>query len=85
LLSVADRSKEAAVGTTDEGPEWLTRKQFAAAVQVHVGTVSRWIAADPEMRVQRLGPTGHRVRIHRSEVDRHRTGTSPIGDTTATG
>ncbi|MFC8389900.1 helix-turn-helix domain-containing protein [Streptomyces sp. NPDC057238] len=66
----------------DEGPDWLTRAQFAAALQVHVGTVSRWIAADPDMRVKRLGPNGHRVRIHRSELER-RSGMSPIGDTTA--
>ncbi len=56
-----------------ETPEWLTRAQFAALLQVHPKTVSRWIAADPSMRVQRLGPTGHRVRIHRSELDRART------------
>lgn len=58
--------------TTDPAalPEWLTRAQFAALLQVHPKTVSRWIAADPSMRVQRLGPTGHRVRIHRSEVER---------------
>lgn len=54
-------------------PEWLTRAQFAAALQVHVGTVSRWIAADASMRVRRLGPTGHRVRIHRSELDHRRS------------
>lgn len=71
---------------TDNGPEWLTRAQFAAALQVDLKTVSRWIAADPEMRVQRLGPTGHRVRVrvHRSELERRRSGMSPIGDTTAT-
>ncbi len=51
--------------------EWLTRAQFAAALQIHVVTVSRWMAADPEMRVRRLGPHGHRVRIHRSELERH--------------
>jgi hypothetical protein len=55
-----------------ESPEWLTRAQFAAALQVSTRTVSRWIAADPTMRVQRLGPTGHRVRVHRSEVERSR-------------
>ncbi|WP_432034450.1 helix-turn-helix domain-containing protein [Streptomyces antibioticus] len=53
-------------------PEWLTRAQFAALLQVSPKTVSRWIAADPSMRVQRLGPTGHRVRVHRSELDRDR-------------
>ncbi|MFJ5638137.1 helix-turn-helix domain-containing protein [Streptomyces sp. NPDC093223] len=72
------------MGTADDGPEWLTRAQFAAALQVHVGTVSRWIAADPDMRVKRLGPNGHRVRIHRSELERRHSETSPIGDTTAT-
>ncbi|MFJ9149135.1 hypothetical protein ACIRP7_13900 [Streptomyces sp. NPDC102270] len=73
------------MGTADDdGPEWLTRAQFAAALQVHPKTVSRWIAADPDMRVQRLGPTGHRVRVHRSELERRRSGMSPIGDTTAT-
>lgn len=71
------------MGEPDEGPEWLTRAQFAAAVQVHVGTVSRWITSDPTMRVKRLGPQGHRVRIHRSELERHRSGMSPIGDTAA--
>ncbi|MFJ8607348.1 helix-turn-helix domain-containing protein [Streptomyces sp. NPDC093675] len=69
---------------TDDGLEWLTRKQFADALQVHPKTVSRWIAADPEMRVQRLGPTGHRVRVHRSELERRHSGMSPIGDTRAT-
>lgn len=58
-------------------PEWLTRKQFAALLQVHPDTVSRWISASPEMRVQRLGPNGHRVRIHRCEVDRRRPDTGP--------
>jgi hypothetical protein len=69
---------------TDDGPEWLTRKQFADALQVHPKTVSRWIAADLEMRVQRLGPAGHRVRVHCSELERRRPTRSPIGDTTAT-
>lgn len=54
----------------DQRLEWLTRAQFAALLQVHPKTVSRWIAADATMRIRRLGPTGHRVRIHRSEVDR---------------
>jgi len=65
---------------TDDAPEWLTRKQFAAALQVHPKTVSRWIAANPMMRVQRLGPTGHSVRIHCSELERRRP-VSPVGDT----
>lgn len=69
---------------TDDGPEWLTRKQFADALQVTPKTVSRWIAADPQMRIQRLGPTGHRIRVHRSELERRRSETSPIGDTAAT-
>ncbi|MCG6496624.1 helix-turn-helix domain-containing protein [Kitasatospora sp. A2-31] len=56
----------------DDAPEWLTRAQFAALLQVHPKTVSRWIASDPTMRIQRLGPAGHRVRIHRSELDRGR-------------
>ncbi|WP_329326717.1 hypothetical protein [Streptomyces sp. NBC_01689] len=56
-----------------EAQEWLTRAQFAAALQVNPKTVSRWIAADPTMRVKRLGPTGHRVRIHCSELERDRT------------
>ncbi|MET9405802.1 helix-turn-helix domain-containing protein [Streptomyces sp. NPDC002935] len=60
--------------TAPDAPEWLTRAQLAAALQVHVNTVSRWISGDPDMRVQRLGPSGRRVRIHRSEIDRHRTG-----------
>ncbi|MDV9191580.1 hypothetical protein R6L23_25805 [Streptomyces sp. SR27] len=61
----------------DDGREWLTRSQFAAALQVHVTTVSRWISSDPTMRIQRLGPTGHRVRIHRSEVSRRQAADSP--------
>ncbi|MCC3654745.1 helix-turn-helix domain-containing protein [Streptomyces sp. S07_1.15] len=71
------------MGTDNHGPEWLTRQQFADALQVHPKTVSRWIAADSTMRVRRLGPTGHRVRIHRSELERRHPGMSPIGDTTA--
>ncbi|WP_225629599.1 helix-turn-helix domain-containing protein [Streptomyces werraensis] len=71
------------MGEPDEGPEWLTRAQFAAAVQVHVGTVSRWIRDDPTMRVKRLGPQGHRVRIHRSEVARRSSGHVPTEDTPA--
>lgn len=67
--------------TTTDGPEWLTRKQVAEALQVHPGTVSRWISQDPTMRVQRLGPTGHHVRIHRSELQRRCAPMSPIGDT----
>ncbi|MEV7020072.1 hypothetical protein [Streptomyces sp. NPDC093991] len=67
----------------DEGPEWLTRAQFAAAVQVHPGTVSRWIRDDPDMRVKRLGPTGHRVRIHRSEIARRSCGHVPTEDSPA--
>ncbi|KOU99097.1 helix-turn-helix domain-containing protein [Streptomyces sp. XY533] len=62
---------------TDDAPEWLTRKQFAAALQVSVTSVSRWINADPTMRIQRLGPTGHQVRIHRSEVSRRQGADSP--------
>ncbi|MFJ9745740.1 helix-turn-helix domain-containing protein [Streptomyces chartreusis] len=57
----------------DSTPEWLTRTQFADLLQVHVGTVSRWITSDTGMRVKRLGPNGHRVRIHRSELDRDRS------------
>jgi hypothetical protein len=67
---------------TVTAPEWLTRAQFAAALQVHPRTVSRWIAADTTMRVQRLGPTGHRVRIHRSELER-RAPEQPDSATTA--
>lgn len=69
----------------DDAPEWLTRKQFAALMQVHLMTVSRWIGSDPTMRVQRLGPTGHSVRIHRSEVDRRRpvSGKTDTDPTTA--
>ncbi|MCX4786003.1 MULTISPECIES: helix-turn-helix domain-containing protein [unclassified Streptomyces] len=70
--------------TADDGPEWLTRAQVAAALQVHVVTVSRWISTDPQMRVRRLGPNGHRVRIHRSEVERRLTVPTPQQDTTAT-
>ncbi len=58
--------------TAPDPLEWLTRKQFAAVLQVTPRTVSRWICSDPTMRVQRLGPTGFSVRIHRSEVDRRR-------------
>ena len=65
--------------TTDDAPEWLTRKQFAAALQVHVGTVSRWINANPDMCLQRFGPANGRVRIHRDELNRYRT--VPPGDT----
>ncbi|MFE7619031.1 hypothetical protein [Streptomyces sp. NPDC057496] len=68
----------------DDGPEWLTRAQMAAALQVHVVTVSRWISTDPQMRVRRLGPNGHRVRIHRSEVERRLTTPPPRQDTTTT-
>ncbi|WP_461712346.1 helix-turn-helix domain-containing protein [Streptomyces sp. DSM 41013] len=68
---------------TDDGPEWLTRQQFADALQVHPKTVSRWIAADSEMRVQRLGPAGHRVRVHRSELERRRPGRTAAEDTPA--
>ncbi|MFE7429052.1 helix-turn-helix domain-containing protein [Streptomyces sp. NPDC057545] len=70
--------------SADDGPEWLTRAQMAAALQVHVVTVSRWISADPQMRVRRLGPNGHRVRIHRSEVERRLTTPPPRQDTTTT-
>lgn len=56
--------------TTTPDQEWLTRAQFAAALQVHPNSVGRWIRDDPTMRVMRIGPTGHRVRIHRSELDR---------------
>lgn len=63
-----------------DSPEWLTCKQFADALQVHPKTVHRWTRTDPTMRVQRLGPTGRSVRIHRSELDRRRP-VSPIGDT----
>ncbi|MEF9908628.1 helix-turn-helix domain-containing protein [Streptomyces flavovirens] len=63
--------------TADDTPEWLTRAQVAAALQVHVVTVSRWISTDPDMRVRRLGPNGHRVRIHRSEVERRLTAPAP--------
>lgn len=66
--------------TADDGPEWLTRAQFAAALQVHVVTVSKWINTDPDMRVKRIGPTGYFVRVHRSELERRRP-VSPIGDT----
>ncbi|MFD4757443.1 hypothetical protein ACFWOJ_00705 [Streptomyces sp. NPDC058439] len=57
---------------------------MAAALQVHVVTVSRWISTDPQMRVRRLGPNGHRVRIHRSEVERRLTVPTPQQDTAAT-
>lgn len=45
-------------------PRWLTPKEFAAIVGVHVITVRRWIAAaDPSIDVLRIGGVV-RVRIH---------------------
>ncbi|MFE9783656.1 DNA-binding protein [Streptomyces sp. NPDC005775] len=73
------------MGTADDGQEWLTRAQVAAALQVHVVTVSRWISTDPDMRVRRLGPNGHRVRIHRTEVERRLTVPASQQDAAATG
>lgn len=54
--------------------EWLTAAQVAAHFQVSPRTVYRWAAADPTMRVRRLGPDGRTVRIHRSELERDRMG-----------
>ncbi|MGW4758687.1 helix-turn-helix domain-containing protein [Streptomyces chartreusis] len=50
--------------------EWLTARQVAAHFQVSERTVYRWVGIDPAMRVQRLGPDGRTVRIHRSILDR---------------
>lgn len=46
--------------------EWLTRAEVAAHFQVHPRTVSRWVAANPAMRVTRIGRI---IRIHRSVLD----------------
>ncbi|MFK0064189.1 helix-turn-helix domain-containing protein [Streptomyces werraensis] len=54
--------------------EWLTAAQVARHFQVSPRTVYRWAAADPTMRVQRLGPDGRTVRIHRSALERDRMG-----------
>lgn len=66
--------------TATDDVDWLTTKQFAALIQVHPKTVSRWVSEDPDMVVKRIGPTGRFLRIHRSELDRRRP-VSPIGDT----
>ena len=54
--------------------EWLTAAQVARHFQVSPSTVYRWAASDPAMRVQRLGPDGRTVRIHRSVLERDRMG-----------
>ncbi|GHA83115.1 helix-turn-helix domain-containing protein [Streptomyces chryseus] len=54
----------------DDPDEWLTTRQFATLLQVHIDTVRRWVRTDPDMRVKRLGPAGRSIRVHRSEVDR---------------
>ncbi|MFE1576260.1 helix-turn-helix domain-containing protein [Streptomyces fradiae] len=59
-----------------DSEEWLTCGQVAAHFQVTDRTVRRWIAADPTMRVRRLGPTGRSIRVHRSELDRDRAASS---------
>ncbi|MTE22620.1 hypothetical protein F0L17_26700 [Streptomyces sp. TRM43335] len=58
----------------DEAPEWLTVKDFAAALQVSERTVFRWLA-DPRhpMRVRRFGPRRSVLRIHRSEAEARTT------------
>lgn len=55
---------------TGDLPEWLTVREVAQHYRVSTRTVSRWIAADPTMRVKRLGPAGRIIRIHRSELNR---------------
>ncbi|MEU0289908.1 helix-turn-helix domain-containing protein [Streptomyces sp. NPDC006147] len=52
--------------------EWLTAAQVARHFQVSPSTVHRWAAADPTMRVKRLG--SRTVRIHRSVLERDRMG-----------
>jgi len=61
------------VTATSEAHEWLTVREVAQHHRVSERTVSRWIAADTAMRVQRLGPSGRLIRIHRSELNRGMT------------
>ncbi len=53
--------------------EWLTAREVADHFQVSPSTVYRWAAANPDMRVKRLGPSGRTVRIHRSELEHDHT------------
>lgn len=57
-------------GVPTSSPEWLTVREYAELIRVTPRTVTRWVKADPDMRVQRMGPAGRTIRIHRSEVDR---------------
>lgn len=66
--------RSAAVNTAAPAEEWLTAAQVAAHFQVNPRTVYRWAAADPQMRVKRLGPDGRTLRIHASELERDGNG-----------
>lgn len=50
--------------------EWITVQEYADALRISVRTATRWAASDPNMRVQRIGPSGRLIRIHRSELHR---------------
>jgi predicted DNA-binding transcriptional regulator YafY len=50
--------------------EWLTVREYAEHYRISERTALRWIAADPEMRVRRIGPSGRTIRIHISELNR---------------
>lgn len=50
-------------------PEWLTTAEVAAYLRISQRTVLRYVRAGMYDRVQRLGPDGRTIRIHRSELD----------------
>ncbi|MEV6679457.1 hypothetical protein AB0N09_21770 [Streptomyces erythrochromogenes] len=60
--------------------DWLTCRQVADALQMHIRTVRRWAGTDPEMPVKRIGQAGGGIRIHRSFVEQ-RLGKSPAEPT----
>jgi hypothetical protein len=50
--------------------EWLTVQEYAAHFRVAPRTVLRWVEADPNMTVRRIGPSRRTIRIHNSELNR---------------
>jgi excisionase family DNA binding protein len=58
-------------------PEWLTVAEVAEHYRVSKRTVTRWAAIDPAMRVQRIGPSGRMIRIHRDQLQREHSLPAP--------
>lgn len=51
-------------------PEWLTTAEVGRHFRVSARTILRWVAAGEFERVERLGPGGRTIRIHRTALDR---------------